>query len=81
MRVRPGIEGLLLRGAPMPRQPSLAELIERVRIVCTVYDPQTGRYRYNYGLILEIAGGLTFALAMVWFFVIEARKRRRVRLA
>jgi protein SCO1/2 len=65
----------------MPRQPSLADLVERVRIVCTVYDPQTGRYRYDYGLILEIAGGLTFALAMLWFFVIEARNRRRERRA
>jgi protein SCO1/2 len=71
----------LLRGAPAPEQAVLADLIERVRIICTVYDPETGTYRYDYGLILEIAGGVTFALAMLVFFIGEARKRRRGRLA
>lgn len=71
----------LLRGAPAPEQAVLADLIERVRIICTVYDPETGSYRYDYGLILEIAGGVTFLLAMLAFFIGEARKRRRGRLA
>jgi protein SCO1/2 len=71
----------LLRGAPVDAQFGLRDLIERVRIICTVYDPETGAYRYDYGLILEIAGGVTFLLAMGVFFVGEARKRRRGRLA
>ncbi len=71
----------LLRGVPMPARASLAGLIERVRLVCTVYDPETRRYRYNVGLILEIAGGLTFLLAMLLFFGLEARNRRRARRA
>ncbi len=70
---------LLLRGAPMPRQLSVAELIERVRIICTVYDPHTGTYRYNYGLIIEIAGGVTFIIAMLWFVVLELRGRWRAK--
>ncbi len=68
---------LLLRGAPMPQRLDLAELIERVRLVCTVYDPNTGTYRYNYGLIIEIAGGVTFMLAMLVFFALELRDRWR----
>ena len=68
---------LLLRGAPMPRQLNIAELIERVRIICTVYDLHTGSYRYNYGLIIEIAGGVTFILAMLVFFALESRNRWR----
>ncbi|MFZ2652049.1 MAG: SCO family protein [Burkholderiaceae bacterium] len=68
---------LLLRGAPMPQQSGIAELIERVRIICTVYDPHTGTYRYNYGLIIEIAGGVTFILAVFVFFALELRDRRR----
>lgn len=67
----------LLRGAPPAADGALAGLIERVRIICTVYDPQTGRYRTDYGLILEIAGGLGFLLTMLAFFVVEARKQRR----
>ena len=67
----------LLRDAPVPAGLPLADLVERVRILCTVYDPTTGRYRYDYGLILEIAGGATFALAMAWFFGLEWWNRRR----
>ncbi|HPU53526.1 MAG TPA: SCO family protein [Burkholderiaceae bacterium] len=70
---------LLLRDAPMPAGLPVAELIERVRILCTVYDPETGKYRYNYGLILEIAGGVTFALAMIWFYANEWLRVRRQR--
>jgi len=69
----------LLSDTPLRPGMSLSEMVERVRIICTVYDPTTGNYRYNYGLILEIAGGVTFALAMIWFFFLEWRTRRRLR--
>ena len=39
------------------------------------------RIEYNLQLMLEIAGGLSFLLTMLAFFVIEARKRRRGPLA
>jgi protein SCO1/2 len=70
---------LLLRDQPMPPGLPLTELIDRVRILCTIYDPLTGEYRTNYGLVLEIAGGITFALTMAWFFLAEWRNRRRAR--
>jgi protein SCO1/2 len=69
----------LLRNAPLKRDAPLADLIERVRIICTVYDPETGTYRFKYGLLIEIAGGVTFLAAMVWFFALEWRTRRRLR--
>ena len=69
----------LLRGEPIQNNLSLSELINRIRIICTVYDPTTGAYRYDYGLLLEIAGGCTFFLSMIWFFTEEWRMRRRVR--
>ena len=67
----------LLSGAPLPQSVTLGELIERVRILCTVYDPETGRYRYNYSLILEIFGGAMFFLAMLWFLASEWLQHRR----
>ena len=67
----------LLRNAPAPQQFRLDELIDRVRVLCTEFDPATGKVRYKYGLLLEIAGGLTFALTMGWFFFAEWRARRR----
>lgn len=69
----------LLLGAPLPQAVRLSDLMERVRILCTVYDPQTGAYRYDYGLILMLMGGLTFFLFMIWFFAAEWLARRRSR--
>lgn len=70
---------LMLRDAPMPKGAPLADLIERVRILCTVYDPENGTYRYDYALFIEIAGGVTFLLVMVWYFVDDWRLRRQLR--
>lgn len=69
----------LLNEAPLQPGTSLADMVERVRILCTVYDPKTGEYRYDYGLFLEIAGGVTFAVAMALFFLFEWRTRRQMR--
>jgi protein SCO1/2 len=71
----------LLRNAPAPQQFRLEELIERVRILCTDFDPVTGKVRVKYGLILEVAGGITFALAMLWFLLAEWRLRGEARRA
>ena len=71
----------LLTNAPVPQQLRLDDLIDRVRILCTVYDPVTGKYRVQYGLLLEVAGGVTFALFMVWFFLSEWLAQRRARRA
>ena len=71
----------LLRNAPVAQQFRLDDLIDRVRILCTVYDPKTGKYRVKYDLLIEVAGGVTFALSMLWFFLAEWRSRRRARRA
>ena len=63
-------------GAP---RPAIDELIDRVRILCTVYDPKTGKYEVKYGLLIEVAGGVTFALTMLWFFLSEWLTHRRIR--
>jgi protein SCO1/2 len=63
-------------GAP---RPAIDDLIDRVRILCTVYDPKTGKYEVKYGLLIEVAGGVTFALTMLWFFLSEWLTHRRMR--
>ncbi|MBS0338387.1 MAG: SCO family protein [Proteobacteria bacterium] len=69
----------LLAGAPLPQDARLSDLIDRVRILCSVYDPVTGAYRVDYGLAIMVAGGVTFALAMAWFFLLEWRTQRQAR--
>jgi protein SCO1 len=71
----------LLAGAPLPAERPLAALIEQVRILCTVYDPKTGTYRVDYSLPLEVAGGLTFIVALAWYLLAEWRTQRRARRA
>jgi protein SCO1/2 len=69
----------LLAGAPLPPRSTLADIVDRVRILCTVYDPKTGNYRVDYSLAIEVAGGLTFLLAMLIYFLNEWRVRRVLR--
>ena len=69
----------LLADQPLPTQLSLADIVAKVRVLCSVYDPKTGTYRVSYSLAFEVAGGITFAIAMLWFFALEWRERRRLR--
>jgi protein SCO1/2 len=57
----------LVTGAPVAQTGALADILDRVRILCSVYDPKTGQYRVNYTLIVEIAGFLTFFLYIAWY--------------
>lgn len=68
---------LLLAAPPAGNAMSLAELVERVRILCTIYDPDTGEYRYDYALFFELAGGLGFFLTVGVYLLREWRSRRR----
>jgi protein SCO1/2 len=69
---------LLLRHAPPPPN-AFAALVERVRILCTVYDAETGEYRYDTKLILVIVGGLLFFLTVGAYFLLEWHRQRRQR--
>jgi protein SCO1/2 len=66
----------LIAGSPVAK-PTLAALVERVRILCTVYDPASGRYRLNYGLFIEILTGISVIGAVVFYLVNEWRRQRR----
>lgn len=68
---------MLLAGKTyQPSSTLLDNLVDRVRILCTVYDPRTGGYKVDYSLPLQIAGGITFFLAMMFFFFNEWRASR-----
>ena len=69
----------LLQGQPAAAPTTLAAVVDRVRILCTVYDPDTGEYRYDYKLIFEIIGGLLFFLSVLVYGALEWRSQRRAR--
>jgi len=68
----------MVTGAPLPPQTNtLVELADRLRIICSVYDPLTGRYRTNYALYFEIAGFISFTFFMAWVGWSFMRKHRK----
>jgi protein SCO1/2 len=55
---------------------TLGGFLDRVRILCTVYDPASGTYRFKYSLLFELAGGLIGLTLTAWFFLRELRRTR-----
>lgn len=70
----------LIGGKALAPQPfSLAELSDRIRIMCSVYDPNSGKYQLSYGLIFEIAGLATSVLWLLWFWFNNRRLKKAQR--
>jgi protein SCO1/2 len=65
----------LIIGTPAPAQ-DFRGFLERVRIICSVYDPRTGVYRLNYGLFIEVFAGLSMLGATAWYLTAEWRRQR-----
>ena len=63
-------------GAALAPQ-DISDLVTRVRLLCTVYDPRTGTYRLDYGLFIEIFAGLTVLGATLHYLMREWRRQRR----
>ncbi|MBS0392044.1 MAG: SCO family protein [Proteobacteria bacterium] len=68
---------MLLSGTPVETNALVDQLFDRVRILCTVYDPKTGAYKVDYSLPIQIAGGVTFFIVMLVFFINEWRSGRK----
>ena len=68
----------MIAGAAIPPQVgTLKEIMERVRILCSIYDPVTGRYRTNYSVYMMIAGFLTFTAFTIYLCFNFWTNRRR----
>lgn len=63
-------------GAPAPMQ-DLRTLLERVRVLCSVYDPASGKYRLDYTLFVEIFAGISVLGAVAHYLLREWRRQRR----
>ena len=56
---------------------SLAGLGDRIKLFCTVYDPRSGRYYFDYSLFVTIVIGVLCLAGALWFLVRETRKSFR----
>ncbi|HEX4928300.1 MAG TPA: SCO family protein [Burkholderiales bacterium] len=65
----------LAQNAPV-EQSTLAAAWNKVRLLCTVYDPSAGRYRVNYAIVIELLVGASVLLGVSGFLVLEWRRRR-----
>jgi protein SCO1/2 len=65
----------LLIDGPKPST-TLFDLVERVRLLCTVYDPVSATYRLNYQILYKLFGALFATALTVGFIVYEWRRGR-----
>lgn len=61
-----------------PTAPSLlSSLSNRIKLFCTVYDPSSDQYRFDYSIFVELVIGLSFIGTVSFFLVREWRRNRR----
>jgi protein SCO1 len=62
-----------------PSQSLLAELSNRIRLFCTVYDPASDSYRFNYSMFVGLAMGLGMGLLALYLLAREWLRHRQQR--
>ena len=66
----------LVAGTPLPANEP-GSMIEKLRLLCTVYDPVSGLYRLDYALFVEMLGGLLVIVATAFFLLQDRRRTHR----
>jgi protein SCO1/2 len=66
----------LVAGTPLPAN-DLGSMVEKLRLLCTVYDPVSGAYRLDYALFVEMLGGLLVIVATAVFLLQDRRRAQR----
>jgi len=69
----------LVFNRPQPGSHLVSDLVGRIKLFCTVYDPNTGRYKFDYSLFVGIAVGAVIVLAVAIWLLVEFRRARRRR--
>ncbi len=63
---------------------SVGDLIKKVRLFCTIYDPAMDAYRFDYGIFIQlfvgtlIVGGMFVFVVRQWVRIFRTRKRKHV---
>ncbi len=56
---------------------SLSDVVDRIKLFCTIYNPNTGRYYFNYSLFVGLLIGSACLIAVFAWLVAELRRNRR----
>ena len=72
----------LVFNRPQPGSHFTSDLLGRIKLFCTVYDPNTGRYKFDYSLFVGMGIGVLSVLAVFIYLLVEfIRVRRRKKRA
>ena len=66
----------LVFNRPSSQGRPIAGLLDRIRLFCTVYDPSSGRYHFDYSLFIQMAIGLAAILGLAYFLVSGSRQKQ-----
>ncbi len=64
----------LVLGRPQPAQTFLSVLSNKIKLFCTVYDPRSDGYYFDYSFFVEIFVGITVIFGVVVFMRRELKK-------
>ncbi len=67
----------LVFNRPQPGSHFSSDILGRIKLFCTVYDPNTGRYKFDYSLFVGIGIGVISMLAVIAYLFIEFFRARR----
>ncbi len=67
----------LVFNRPQSTNNFFSSMVDKVKLFCTVYDPNTGRYHFDYSLFVQIAIGAMGVLGVMAYLFIETRRARR----
>jgi len=68
----------LVYNRPRPGDHLASGLLNRIKLFCTVYDPNTGRYTFDYSLFVGIGVGALIVLSvLIWLLLEYSRSRKR----
>lgn len=67
----------LVFNRPQPGSHLVSNLVDRIKLFCTVYDPNTGRYKFDYSLFVGIGVGAVIVLVVAIWLGVEFRRTRR----
>jgi protein SCO1/2 len=72
----------LVYNRPQPGDHIGSGLLNRIKLFCTVYDPNSGRYKFDYSLFVGMAVGAIIVLSVIFWLLLEySRARRRKKSA